>query len=81
MSGGHLTQSEHAQQEIFVLFGESLPHLPVGGCIPIKRAVFHVCEPKYIDYLVMRFSNTAIQPFDDWAHEWFHNGKVQSCDI
>jgi len=76
MSGRQLSQSEYALQQVVVLFGELLSQLEEDGFTHTYRDVFRVCEFENIDYLVWRYLNTGLSPFEEWAEEWLHEGEV-----
>jgi hypothetical protein len=33
-------------------------------------------ELENINYLVLRYLNTGVGPFEEFAKEWLHNGEV-----
>ena len=78
MSGGHLTQSEYALQQIVGIFWELLSQLAEARLTHIYRVVFHFCQLENIDYLVLRYLNTGAWPFKEWADEWLHDGEIWS---
>jgi hypothetical protein len=76
MSGGHLTQSEYALQDVVVLFEEPLLQLHEAGLTDTYQDFFRFCKVENIDYLVVRYLNTSASPFEEWAEEWLHDGQV-----
>jgi len=76
MSGQQLSHSEYALQQIVVLFGELLIQLDKAGLTHTYQDVLRYCELKNINYLVLRYVNTAARPFEEWAEERLHNGEV-----
>jgi len=76
MSGRHLTQSEYTIQQVVVLFGELLSQLPEAGLTCTYRDVFRSCKLGDIGYLVLRYLNTGLPPFEEWAEESLHEGEV-----
>jgi len=76
MSGQRLTQSEYAIQQVVVLFGNLLSQLAEAGLTRTYRDVFRFCELEGIDFLVLRYLNTGLPPFKEWAAEWLHEGEI-----
>jgi hypothetical protein len=76
MSGRHLTQSEYALQQVVELFGNLLFQLEETHITHTYRVVFHFCQIKNLDYLVLRYLNTGALPFEEWAEEWLFDGEV-----
>jgi hypothetical protein len=76
MSGQRLSQSEYTLQRVVVLFGELLIQLDEAGLTHTNRDVLRYCELENISYLVLRYVNTGVGPFEEWAQEWLHVGEV-----
>jgi len=76
MSGRLLTQSEHALQQVVILFGELLSLLAEAGLTCTYRDIFRFCKLENIDYLVLRYMSTGASPFEEWAKEWLHDRAV-----
>jgi len=76
LSGQPLSKYEYALQQSVVLFGELFIQLEEAGLTHIYQDVFRFCEHENIHYLVLRYLNTGIPPFEEWAKEWLHNGEV-----
>jgi hypothetical protein len=76
MSGQRLTQFEYPLQQVVVLFGELLSQLAEAGLTRTDREVFRLCKLENIDYLVLRYLNSSVSPFEEWAKEWLHQGEV-----
>jgi len=76
MSGQRLSQSEHALQQVVVLFGELLTPLDEAGLTHTYRDVLRYCELQNINYLVLRYVNPGAGPFEEWAEEWLNDGEV-----
>jgi len=76
MSGQPLTTYKYALQRSVVLFAELLTQLEEAGLTHTYRDVLCFCELENIDYLVLRYLNTGLAPFEEWAEEWLHDREV-----
>jgi hypothetical protein len=76
MSGRHLTQSAYALQQIVELSGDLLPRLEEVHFTHTYQVVFRFLQIENIDYLVLRFLNTGLLLYKEWAEEWLFNEKV-----
>jgi hypothetical protein len=76
MSGGQLTQSEYALQQVVVLFSELLSQLDKADSTHTYSDVYRFCQHENIDCLVLRYLNTGALPFKKWAEERLHEGEV-----
>jgi len=76
MSGRHLTQSEYALQHVVELFGDLLFQLEAAHLTHTYQVVFRFCQLENIDYLLLRYLNTGVLPFEEWAEEWLFDGQV-----
>ena len=76
MSGRQLSESECALQQIVVLFSELFSQLEEAGLICTYRDVFRFCDFDNIDYVVLRYLNTVLSPFEEWAEEWLQEWEV-----
>jgi len=76
MSGQRLTQSEYALQQIVGSFGDLLTQLEEAGFTHTYQVVFCFCQLENIDYLVLRYRNTGVLPFEEWAEEWLFDREV-----
>jgi hypothetical protein len=76
MSGQHLRKSEYALQQAVGLFGDLLFQLEEAHLTHTYHTVFHFCQLENIDYLVLRYLNTGVLPFEELAKEWLFNGDV-----
>jgi hypothetical protein len=76
MSGQQQTQSEYPLQQVVVLSRELLSQLAEAGLTRTYREVFCFCKLENIDNLVLRYLNTGLSPFEEWAEEWLHNREV-----
>jgi hypothetical protein len=72
-----LPQYGYALQQIVVVFVELLTQLEQANLTHTYHEVFQFCEHKSIDYLVLRYLNTGIPPFEEWAEEWLQEGEIQ----
>jgi hypothetical protein len=43
----------------------------------IYQVVFHLCQLESIDYLVLRYLNAGVLPFEEWAEEWLFDVEVK----
>jgi hypothetical protein len=59
-----------------VLFGELLIHLEESGLTNTYREIEQFCEHYNIGYLVLRYLSAGQPPFEKWAEEWPHDGKI-----
>jgi len=76
MSGQPLLNYEYALQQCVVLLGELLMKLEEAGLTNTYRDIFRFCNHENIDYLVLRYLNPGLPPFEEWAEEWLHEGEV-----
>jgi hypothetical protein len=76
MSGRHLTQSEYALQQVVELFGNLLFQLDEAHLTHTYQVVFRFCQLENIEYLVLRYLNTGVLPFEELAEEWLFDGEV-----
>jgi hypothetical protein len=76
MSGVHLSPYEYALHKVVALFRELLIQLDEAGLIHTYRDVLRYCELENIQYLVLRYMNTGVGPYEEWAEEWLHEGEA-----
>jgi hypothetical protein len=76
MSGRHLTKSEFALQTVVKLFGNLLIQLEDARLTYTYQVVFRFCQLENIEYLVLRYLNTAALPLEEWAEEWLFDREV-----
>ena len=76
MSGQHLTQSEFTLQQVVELFGNLLIQLEEAHLTHTYRTVFRFCQLGNPDYQVLRYLNTRLRPFEEWAEVWLHDREV-----
>jgi len=69
MPGHRLTQSEYALQRVVELFGNRLFSLHEHNLIHINRVVLHSAEIENIGYLVLRYLNTGLLPFEEFSKD------------
>jgi hypothetical protein len=71
-----MTESGYSLQQVVVSFGKLLSQLAKPHSSHHYQVVFHVCELKNINYLVLRYLNSGAPPFKEWAEEWLRYRKV-----
>jgi hypothetical protein len=71
-----LTQSEYTLQQIVELFGDLLFQFVEAHQINTYQVVFRFCQLGNIDYLLLRYLNTSVLPFEELAEEWLHDGEI-----
>jgi hypothetical protein len=76
LSGRQPTQSEFTLQHVVVVFGKLLSQVAEACLSRTYRDVFHFCELKNIDYLLLSYQNTGTSPLEEWAEERQHDGEV-----
>jgi hypothetical protein len=76
ISGHRLTQSEYALQQIVELFGNLLFQFVEAHQIHTYQVVFRFCQLGNIDYLLLRYLNTSVLPFEELAEEWLHDVEI-----
>jgi len=59
-----------------MLFGELLSQLAEDGLTHTYHVVFRFCELMNIQYLVLKYLNTGLSPFEELAEEWLYKGEV-----
>ena len=69
MPGRRLTRSEYALQQIVELFGNLLFSLDEHNLIHTYRVVFRFGQFESIDYLVLRYLNTGLLPFEEFSED------------
>jgi len=69
MAGRKLTQSEYALQRVVESFGKLLFSLSEHNLTQTYRVVFRFAELENIDYLVLRYLNTGLLPFEEFSEE------------
>jgi hypothetical protein len=71
-----LTQSEYALSQIVDLFGDLLTRLEEERLTHTYQVVFRFLQIENIDYLVLRFLNTGLLSYEEWAEEWLFDEEV-----
>jgi len=69
MPGHRYTHSEYALQQIVELFGNLLFSLHEHGLIHTYRVVFRFAQLENIHYLVLRYLNTGLLPFEEFSED------------
>ena len=71
-----LTHSEYALQQVVESFGNLLFSLHEHNLIHTYRLVFRIAELENIDYLVLRYLNTGLLPFEEFSEERLFDGEI-----
>jgi len=69
MPGQRYTHSEYALQHTVELLGNHLYTLYEHNQIHIYRVVFRFTQLDGIDYLVVRYLNTGLLPFEEFSED------------
>jgi hypothetical protein len=76
MPGHQYTPAEYALQRIVESFSNLLSALEEHHLTHTYPVVFHFCQLENIDYLVLRYPNTAALPFEVFSDEWLFDREV-----
>jgi hypothetical protein len=76
MPGHQYTPAEYALQKIVESFGKLLSKLAEHRLTHIYAVVFRFCQLENINYLVLRYLNTGVLPFEEYSEEWVHDSEV-----
>jgi len=69
MSGHRLTHTEYALQQVVELFGNLQFSLHEHNLIHTYRADIRFPQLENIDYLVLRYLNTGLLPFEEFSED------------
>jgi len=69
MPGHRYTPAEYALQRVFELFGNLLLSLQELNLTHIYQLVFGFAQLENIDYLVLRYLNTGLLPFEEFSED------------
>ena len=69
MPGHSYTHSEYALQQTVELFGNLLFSLEERRLFRTYNLVYHFCRLENIDYLVWRYLQTGLLPFEEFSEE------------
>ena len=76
MPGHRYTQSEYALHQVVEHFSNLLFNLEQHHLTHTYRVVLHFSKLDNIDYLVLRYLNTSLLPFEQVSEEWLFDGEV-----
>ena len=76
MPGHRFTQSEYAPHQVVETFGNLLYSLQEHHLTHTYRVVFRFCQLEGIDYLVLRYLNTRLLPFEEDSEEWLFDKEM-----
>jgi len=76
MPGRRNTQSKYALQQVVETFGNHLYSLEEDCLTHTYWVILRFCELEDIDYLVLRYLNTGLFPFEEFSEEWLFNREV-----
>jgi len=69
MSGHRYTHYEYALQQTVELFGNLLFTLHEHSLHHIYQVVFRFLQHEHLDYLVSRYLNTGLLPFEEFSED------------
>ena len=69
MPGHRYTHSEYALQQVVELFGTPLFCLHEQNSTHTYRVGFRFAQLKNIDYVVQRYMNTGLLPFEEFSED------------
>jgi len=69
MPGHRYTHSEYSLQQVVELFGTLLFCLHKHNSTHTYRVVFRFAQLENIDYLVLRYMNTGLLPFEEFSED------------
>ena len=75
MSGRRLTQSEYALQQVVESFGNLLYSLHEHNLTHTYQVVYRFCQLQGMDFLVLRYLNVGLLPFEEFSEEWLQDGE------
>jgi len=76
MPGHRYTQSEYALQQVVETFGNLLYSLQENHLTHTYQVVFRFCQLEGIDYLVLRYLNTGLLPFEEFSEEQWYDDEA-----
>jgi len=88
MPGHAYTHFEYALQQVVESFGNLLLSLHEFNLTHTYRVVFRFVQLENIDYLVLRYLNTGLLPFEEFSEDllfdeeaWFISTEEPGCGI
>jgi len=75
MSGRRLTQSEYALQQVVESFGNLLYSLHEHNLTHTYQVVYRFCQLQGMDFLVLRYLNVGLLPFEEFSDELLQDGE------
>jgi len=76
MPGHRYTAAEYALQQKVESFGRLLSELEEHRLIHIYAVVTLFCRSEGIEYLVLRYLNTGLLPFEEFSEEWLFDEET-----
>jgi len=73
MPGHRYTPYEYALQRVVELFGNLLFSLQEHNLIHTYQVVLRFAQLENIDYLVLRYLNTGLLPFEEFSEDPYSN--------
>jgi len=70
MPGHHYTSAEYALHQKVESFARLLFELDEHHLTRISAVVWLFCQSEGIDYLVLRYLNTGLLPYEEYSEEW-----------
>ena len=75
LPGHRYTPAEYALIQVVEIFGNLLFTLQEHNLIHTYRVVFRFAQLENIDYLVLRYLNTGLLPFEEFSGDESWNGE------
>jgi len=76
MPGHRYTQAEYALQQVVELFGNLLFSLDEHNLTHTYQVVFRFVQLESLDFLVLRYLNTGLLPFEEFSEDLFFDEEV-----
>jgi len=76
MPGHRYTPYEYALQQVVELFGNLLWRLHEHNLTHTYNVVFRFVQIENIDYLVLRYLNTGLLPFEEFSEDLLFNEEA-----
>jgi hypothetical protein len=76
MSGQHYTPVKYALQNVVESLVNLLYELAEHRLSHTYAVVLPFCPRENIEYLVLKYLNTSVLPFDEFSEEWLHEGEI-----
>jgi len=76
MPGHQYTPAEYALHQKVECFARLVSELDEHRLTRISAVVWVFCQLEGIDYLVRRYLNTGLLPFEEYSEEWLFDGET-----